>query len=248
MTDQHSSCRGRSLSASPADPSACSSARLHRQPTSGVWPRRWSPPATPSRCPACRVTAPTSRDMLRTSWADWSARPNRALVDLESRTDEVVVAGLVMGGLAHRLALPPVTLSCRGSSASTRPSSPSPTCSPRWRPWSMPGRPSWTASAPTWLHPMSSSRPTTRSPRPAPVDVRGGRGDRRRSGSHRVPAAAVHQPAGPSCRPPTATFWAAPVSGPVERVSCDRSYPPPPPTWTELIFERSVEFVGCATA
>ena len=37
-------------------------------------------------------------DMLRTGWSDWSAAAEAALVDLQSRTDEVVVAGLSMGG------------------------------------------------------------------------------------------------------------------------------------------------------
>ncbi len=37
-------------------------------------------------------------DMLETTWADWSAAAEAALVDLESRTDQVVVAGLSMGG------------------------------------------------------------------------------------------------------------------------------------------------------
>lgn len=37
-------------------------------------------------------------DMLATTWDDWSAAAETALVDLQSRTDEVVVAGLSMGG------------------------------------------------------------------------------------------------------------------------------------------------------
>ena len=37
-------------------------------------------------------------DMLATSWADWSAHAEEALIDLESRTEQVVVAGLSMGG------------------------------------------------------------------------------------------------------------------------------------------------------
>ncbi len=37
-------------------------------------------------------------DMVHTGWADWSGAAEAALVDLESRTDEVVVAGLSMGG------------------------------------------------------------------------------------------------------------------------------------------------------
>ena len=45
-------------------------------------------------------------DMLRTGWSDWSAAAEAALVDLQSRTDEVVVAGLSMGGYgALRLGL-----------------------------------------------------------------------------------------------------------------------------------------------
>jgi carboxylesterase len=37
-------------------------------------------------------------DMLSTTWADWSAHAEEVLIDLESRTDQVVVAGLSMGG------------------------------------------------------------------------------------------------------------------------------------------------------
>jgi carboxylesterase len=37
-------------------------------------------------------------DMLATAWADWSAHAEEALIDLESRTEQVVVAGLSMGG------------------------------------------------------------------------------------------------------------------------------------------------------
>ncbi len=37
-------------------------------------------------------------DMIDTTWADWSAAAESALVDLESRTESVVVAGLSMGG------------------------------------------------------------------------------------------------------------------------------------------------------
>ncbi|UDY37121.1 alpha/beta hydrolase [Dermatobacter hominis] len=37
-------------------------------------------------------------DMLATSWADWSAHAEEVLIDLESRTEQVVVAGLSMGG------------------------------------------------------------------------------------------------------------------------------------------------------
>lgn len=37
-------------------------------------------------------------DMIPTTWADWSAAAEDALVDLQSRTESVVVAGLSMGG------------------------------------------------------------------------------------------------------------------------------------------------------
>ena len=37
-------------------------------------------------------------DMLKTSWADWSAAAEAAYLDLASRCDKVVVAGLSMGG------------------------------------------------------------------------------------------------------------------------------------------------------
>lgn len=37
-------------------------------------------------------------DMLATGWADWSAAAEAALVDLQARTEKVVVAGLSMGG------------------------------------------------------------------------------------------------------------------------------------------------------
>jgi carboxylesterase len=37
-------------------------------------------------------------DMLDTTWADWSAHAEEVLLDLQSRTEQVVVAGLSMGG------------------------------------------------------------------------------------------------------------------------------------------------------
>jgi len=37
-------------------------------------------------------------DMLQTSWADWSVAADAAYLDLASRCDKVVVAGLSMGG------------------------------------------------------------------------------------------------------------------------------------------------------
>jgi carboxylesterase len=37
-------------------------------------------------------------DMLATTWADWSAHAEATLEDLQSRTEHVVVAGLSMGG------------------------------------------------------------------------------------------------------------------------------------------------------
>ena len=40
----------------------------------------------------------TVDDMLTTGWDDWSAAAEAALVDLQARTDKVVVAGLSMGG------------------------------------------------------------------------------------------------------------------------------------------------------
>ncbi|MBS1837253.1 MAG: alpha/beta fold hydrolase [Actinobacteria bacterium] len=40
----------------------------------------------------------TVEDLLTTTWADWSAAAEAALVDLGSRTERVVVAGLSMGG------------------------------------------------------------------------------------------------------------------------------------------------------
>lgn len=40
----------------------------------------------------------TVEDMMGTTWADWSAAAAAALGDLETRTERVVVAGLSMGG------------------------------------------------------------------------------------------------------------------------------------------------------
>jgi carboxylesterase len=41
----------------------------------------------------------TVEDMLTTSWADWSAEAERAYADLASRCERVIVAGLSMGGV-----------------------------------------------------------------------------------------------------------------------------------------------------
>src|SRR5215475_336047 len=47
----------------------------------------------------------TWQEMSRTRWEDWFAEVNRAFDELQSRTDEIFVMGLSMGGcLALRLA------------------------------------------------------------------------------------------------------------------------------------------------
>src|SRR3954454_1847759 len=40
----------------------------------------------------------TIDDMMTTTWEDWSAAAEAAFVDLASRVDKIVVAGLSMGG------------------------------------------------------------------------------------------------------------------------------------------------------
>ena len=118
---------GAEPSASPADPSACSSCTASpatRRPC-GAWPRRWSPPATPSRCPVCRVTAPTSMTCAPPGPTGppqpegASGRPRRPDRPGSSSPACRWEARSPAGS-------PPVTPSCRGSSASGQPSPPSP--------------------------------------------------------------------------------------------------------------------------
>ena len=51
-----------------------------------------------SSCPGCPATAPPSRSMLTTGWADWTAEAEDAYQRLAARASTVVVAGLSMGG------------------------------------------------------------------------------------------------------------------------------------------------------
>ena len=66
-----------------------------------TWPRRGSR----STYPGCPGTAPRWQELNRTGWQDWYGEAERAFEKLRRQHDQVVVAGLSMGGaLALRLA------------------------------------------------------------------------------------------------------------------------------------------------
>ena len=62
------------------------------------WPRRWPAPASTSRCPGCRATARRSRTCSTTGLGRLVGEAEAAYQRLAERAEQVVVAGLSMGG------------------------------------------------------------------------------------------------------------------------------------------------------
>ena len=95
--------RGRALQRRRRAPRRARAPRLHRQPEldEGRRPGARRRRASPSSARACRATAPTSRTCSTTTWADWSGAAEAAL-DRCGRGcrdgGRIVVAGLSMGG------------------------------------------------------------------------------------------------------------------------------------------------------
>ena len=63
----------------------------------------------------------TVEDMMTTGWADWTAEAEAAYQRLAARTEQVVVAGLSMGGSLTLWTAAPASGGGRHRAASTRP-------------------------------------------------------------------------------------------------------------------------------
>ena len=102
-------------------------------------------------------------------------------------------------------------------------------------------------SAATWPTRRSARRRTTPRPATAAQPRRRGRRLARRPGQDHLPGAA-DQPPGPRGRPHNSDIVAERVSGPVERITLERSYHVATLDYDkDLIFERAVEFADRVT-
>lgn len=188
-------------------------------------------------------------DMLRTSWADWSAAAEAALVDLESRTDEVVVAGLSMGGsLTAWLATRHPELSgiiCINPAVAAQPDMLAAVAAMVEAGETVMDGIGSDVAAPDVVESAYDKVPLA--PLLSMFEVAEEIvGD---LGRIECPLLLFTSPQDHVVPPTDSDLLAASVSGPVERVSCDRSYHVATLDLDkELIFERSVEFVGRVTA
>lgn len=188
-------------------------------------------------------------DMLTTSWADWSADAEAAYERLAARTDQVVVAGLSMGGsltvwlatrhpeLAGIICVNPATQAAAevrdfiqslvDDGQETMDSIGSDVADPSSGELAYPATP---------LRPLLSMFD-------AANEVQAS------IGNVTCPLLLFTSPEDHVVPPTDSDFLAASVAGPVERVSCDRSYHVATIDYDkDLIIERSLEFVGRVTA
>jgi carboxylesterase len=190
-------------------------------------------------------------DMMTTSWEDWSATAEAAYDDLAARSRAVVVVGLSMGGtitawLAARH--PDVAgIVCINPAISAREPEVKEMVQMMVdagetiaRPASVPTSPTRRLRAGVRGHPRSaaccrcSARSTTCS---------------RSSGAITAPLLLLTSPEDHVVEPASSDHLAASVSGPVERVSLDRSYHVATLDHDkELIAERTIAFVQQVTA
>lgn len=191
----------------------------------------------------------TVEDMLPTTWADWSAAAEATLVDLASRTERVVVAGLSMGG----------SLTCW--LATRHPDLPgiicvNPAVAPR--PDMLELVNAMVAAGETLMDGIGSdvadpdvaesAYPQTPLPPLVsmfevadPIVAELGR--------ITCPLLLFTSPQDHVVPPTDSDLLAASVSGPVERVSCDRSYHVATIDYDQqLIIDRSLEFIARVTA
>lgn len=188
-------------------------------------------------------------DMLDTTWADWSAAAEEAYADLAARTRVVVVAGLSMGGsltcwLATRH--PEVAgIICVNPAAQAPPET-------RELVRSMldageevmPGIASDVADpdSPESAYPETPLRPLL-SLLEAAAEVQP------ELATIRCPLLLFTSPEDHVVPPADSDVLAAAVSGPVERISCDRSYHVATIDYDkDLIIDRSLAFIDAVTA
>jgi carboxylesterase len=200
-------------------------------------------------CPLLPGHGTSIDDMLGTTWADWSVAAESALADLASRTDRQVVAGLSMGGsltcwlatrhpdLAGIICINPavvaqdemVTLvrSMVEAGDSVMPAIGSDVADPDVVELAYEGTP---------LAPLLSLFEVAEQIVPQLPTIR-------------CPLLLFTSPEDHVVPPSDSDVLAAGVSGPVERVSCDRSYHVATVDYDrELIVERSLEFIGRVTS
>lgn len=190
----------------------------------------------------------TVEDMMTTTWADWSAAAEAALVDLEGRTERVVVAGLSMGG----------SLTCW--LATRHPELAgiiciNPAVAPRADMLELVN--AMVAAGETAMDGIGSDvadpdvtesayAQTPLAPLVSMFEVADG--IVAELGSIRCPLLLFTSPQDHVVPPTDSDLLAASVSGPVERVSCERSYHVATVDYDkDLIVERSIEFVDRVT-
>jgi carboxylesterase len=200
-------------------------------------------------CPLLPGHGTSIDDMLGTTWADWSVAAESSLADLASRTDRQVVAGLSMGGsltcwlatrhpdLAGIICINPavvaqdemVTLvrSMVEAGDSVMPAIGSDVADPDVVELAYEGTP---------LAPLLSLFEVAEQIVPQLPTIR-------------CPLLLFTSPEDHVVPPSDSDVLAAGVSGPVERVSCDRSYHVATVDYDrDLIVERSLEFIGRVTS
>jgi carboxylesterase len=200
-------------------------------------------------CPLLPGHGTRIEDMLPTSWSDWSAEAEAALGRLAARTERQVVAGLSMGGsltvwlaLHHpelagiicvnpAVAADPAMVEAVSAMAEAgeeiMPAIGSDVADPDVVELAYPGTP---------IRPLLSL-----------FEVAGSLGPRLRE--VQCPLLLFTSPEDHVVPPGDSDLLASSVSGPVERVSCDRSYHVATIDFDrDLIARRSVEFVARVTA
>ena len=186
---------------------------------------------------------------MTTGWADWTAEAEAAYQRLAARTEQVVVAGLSMGGSAHASGSPP---SIRRSPAwccinpATMPQ-PAEVMDDGARAWSTRASTACPASAPTSPTPTSTESAYDGTPlRPllSLVDGRPGADGRPLRRASRAAAVLTRRRTTSSSRR-NGDYLAETYGGPVERISLERSYHVATLDYDkDLIFDAAVAFAA----
>lgn len=191
----------------------------------------------------------TVEDMLTTTWADWSGAAEDALADLRSRTDRQVVAGLSMGGsLTCWLATRHPELS--GIICVNPAVAPQPDMLALVSDLIAAGQNTMDGIGSDVADPDVVESAYAQTPLPPLVSMfEVSEGIVAALGDIECPLLLFTSPEDHVVPPTDSDLLAGAVSGPVERVSCDRSYHVATIDFDrDLIVERSLEFVARVTS
>ncbi len=191
----------------------------------------------------------TVEDMLTTTWSDWSAAAEEALIDLRSRTEKVVVSGLSMGGsLTCWLATRHPELA--GIICVNPAVAPQPDMLAVVTELIAAGQTTMDGIGSDVADPDVVESAYEQTPLPPLVSMfEVSEGIVAELGSIECPLLLFTSPQDHVVPPADSDLLAGAVSGPVERVSCDRSFHVATIDLDkDLIIERSLEFVARVTA